>query len=310
MSKSSSWSGVLFAAGGALGFASKGIFAKYLYARGIPFETVLTLRSLCSLPVMWAWVLWLRGWDSIRVASPRAILGAALGGTLCYCFGALLDFYALSMLDASVERVVLFSYPAMIVLAGFMLGRGAPSMRILLALALTYCGIFLTVGGFDPHLLRQNTTGALLVLVCAATFAAFFLISERYVGRLGSQQFALYAMTAAALVLCVYFTIRIGWQEVYLTAIDWALMAGLVVFATVLPIFLSAEGVRRIGAQRSALAGTIGPIATMALAALLLGERLHSIQIAGSILIVIGILVLELKRADIAKKTAASSTLP
>jgi drug/metabolite transporter (DMT)-like permease len=305
MSKSSNWSGVLFAAGGALGFASKGIFAKYLYARGMSFETLLTLRSLLSLPIMWAWVLWLRGWESIRVASPRAIIGAAVGGVLCYCIGALLDFYALISLDASVERVVLFSYPAMVVLAGMGMGRGRPSARIVLALAITYCGIFLTVGGFDAHLLRQNAGGTLLVLICAATFAAYFLISERYVGRLGSQQFALFAMTAAAAALCVYFSVRIGWHRIRLDATEWALMAGIVMFATVLPMFLAAEGVRRIGAQRSALAGTVGPIATMILAALLLDERLHALQIAGSLLIVAGILVLELRRAVIPKDADA-----
>jgi drug/metabolite transporter (DMT)-like permease len=304
MARSSSWSGVLFAAGGALGFASKGIFAKFLYAHGMTFEAVLALRTIFALPIMWAWVLFYRGWESIRVASPRAILGAALGGTLCYCFGALLDFYALTILPASVERVVLFSYPAMIVMAGMALGRGTPSARILIALLLTYCGIFLTVGGFDPHLLRQNAAGTVYVLICAATFAAYFLISERYVGRLGSQQFALFAMTAAGLVLNLIFFARDGWRTVHMQATDSVLMAGLVIFATVLPMFLSAEGVRRIGAQRAALAGTVGPIATMLVAAALLDERLHLLQIAGSALIVIGILVLEFKRADLVKEAA------
>ena len=296
---------MLLAAGGALGFASKGIFAKYLYARGMPVDTLLTLRSLLSLPIMWAWVLWLRGWESIRAASPRAILGAACGGVLCYCFGALLDFHALTLLDASVERVVLFSYPAMIVLAGMFMGRGAPSRRIVLALLLTYCGIFLTVGGFNPQLLRQNATGTVLVLICAASFASYFLISERFVGRLGSQQFALYAMSAAGIALAALFTARDGWRGVHLQAADGWLMAGMVIFASVLPMFMAAEGVRRIGAQRSAMAGTVGPVATMLLAALLLGERLHLIQLAGSALIVVGILVLELKRADLVKQAAA-----
>ena len=298
-------SGVLLAAGGAVGFASKGIFAKYLYARGMSFDALVALRSALSLPFMWAWVLWLRGWGSIRSGSARAVCGAAFAGVACYCFGALIDFYALTLLPASVERVVLFSYPAMIVLAGMLLGRGAPSARILIAIALTYAGIFLTVGGFDISLLRSNVTGTILVLICAATYAFYFLVSERYVGTLGSQQFALYAMTAASIVLNLMFVVRVGWHHIQMQAVDWFLMAGLVIFATVLPMFMSAEGVRRIGAQRSALAGTIGPIATMALATALLGERLQLLQLAGSALIIVGILVLELKRTDIASEAAA-----
>ena len=303
--KKSDWSGVLLAAGGAVGFASKGIFAKFLYARGMSFETLLALRSALSLPVMWAWVLWLRGWDSIRSASRGAVIGASVGGIACYTIGALLNFYALTMLPASVERVILFSYPAMIVIAGMLMGRGSPSLRAVIAIVLTYLGIFLTVGGFDASLLRANMSGAIYVLICAATYAFYFLVSERYVGTLGSQQFALYAMTAAGIALIALFSVRIGWTRLRMQYEDWALMAGLVLFATVLPMFLAAEGVRRIGAQRAALAGTIGPVATLALASLLLGERLQSAQLAGSALIVVGILVLELKRSAIVAETTA-----
>jgi drug/metabolite transporter (DMT)-like permease len=303
--KKSGWSGVLLAAGGAVGFASKGIFAKFLYARGMSFETLLALRSSLSLPLMWAWVLWLKGWGSIRSASRGAVLGASLGGIICYCIGSLFNFYALTLLPASVERVILFSYPAMIVLAGMSMGRGSPSARVVIAIGLTYLGIFLTVGGFDASLVRANSTGAVYVLICAATYAFYFLVSERYVRTLGSQQFALYAMTSAGIALMLLFWIRIGWHRLHLELADWALMAGIVLFATVLPMFMAAEGVRRIGAQRAALAGTIGPVATLAMAAVLLGERLKPMQLAGSALIVIGILVLELKWSAIAGETTA-----
>ncbi|MFO1465564.1 MAG: DMT family transporter [Steroidobacteraceae bacterium] len=301
----SGWAGVACSAGAAIGFASKGVFAKYLYAHGLDFASVLALRSLLTLPVMWAWVLWHQGWDSLRRASSGAIAAAGLGGTVCYGFGAILDFYALSMLDASVERVVLFSYPSMIVLAGVLLGRGLPSGRVLLAIVLTWTGIFFTVGGFDPSLLQRNATGAGYVLICAATYAAYFLLSERYVRRIGSQQFALYAMTAAGAVILLLFTLRGGWAGLHVDIHAALPLAGLVLLATALPLFLASEGVRRIGAQRSALVATIGPVATMVLAALLLGERLHALQLAGSALIIIGILVLELRRPEAAKDLAA-----
>jgi drug/metabolite transporter (DMT)-like permease len=303
--KSARWGGVLLAAGGAVGFASKGIFAKFLYSRGMSFDTLLALRSALSLPVMWVWVLWLRGWRSIRSASREAVIGACVGGVTCYCAGALLNFYALTMLAASVERVILFSYPAMIVLAGMMLGRGRPAARAVIAIVLTYLGIFFTVGGFDAGLLRANSSGAIDVLICAATYAFYFLVSERYVGALGSQQFALFAMTAAGAALTLLFSVRAGWSNVHLAFTDWALMAGLVLFATVLPMFLAAEGVRRIGAQRAALAGTVGPVATLVFASLLLHERLSSLQLLGSGLIVVGILVLELKRTAVVAEAPA-----
>jgi drug/metabolite transporter (DMT)-like permease len=286
---------MLLAATGAAGFATKGIFAKYLYARGVTFDTVLTLRALISTPIMFAWAIHYCGWQTFRDAPRSSVFGAIAAGTLCYGVGALLDFYALTKIDASVERVILFSYPSMIVAAGFLLGRGAPSPRAIAAVAIAYLGIFLAVGGLNHDLLRANLAGSLLVVLCAGTYAVYFLMSERYTRRIGSQSFAAISMGSAAVFLCVVYSLRHDWRSIRLDATDWSLMAGLVAFASVLPMFMVAEGVRRIGAERSALVSTMGPVATIVLAALLLGERLQAAQFAGSVLIIVSILVLELK---------------
>jgi drug/metabolite transporter (DMT)-like permease len=260
------------------------------------FDAVLTLRSAIAAPIMWAWALATRGWAPFRDASIGGLWAALLAGALCYCIGAALDFYALSLIDASVERVLLYSYPSMVVLAGFLLGRGQPSRSAIATVLATYVGIFLVMGGLDSRLLRTNLNGAGLVLICAATFCVYFFISEKYTREMGSQPFVVIAMTSASIGLAILYYVRNGWHPLpSLDAHSWMMMGGLTLFASVLPMFMVAEGVRRIGAERAALASTIGPVATLVLAASLLGERLSRGQLLGAALIVGAIVILELR---------------
>ena len=286
--------GALLAGASAVGFASKGIFAKLLYARGWDFESVLTVRAILALPLVWAWSLWRAGPASMRGLRPNAIAGAAAAGVFCYFFGALLNFYALTVIAASIERVLLFTYPSMVVLLHAMLHRRRPTRRAAAALALTYLGILLVVGGPDIGILKNNLYGAGLVLVCAFTFAVYYLASDRWTRELGSAPFTVIALSAATVALVVYGLAAHGSvASVHGGVADAWLMAGLVMFATVFPMLLMTEGVRRLGAQRSAIVSTIGPPATLFLGALFLGERLSPIQWGGAAIILAGILLMQ-----------------
>ena len=128
---------MLFVAGAAILFASKGLFAKALYQRGVGFELLVTVRAVLAVP-LFAWFAVRAnaparnpaGGDKPPPMRPRAILAAAIAGITCYYVGALVDFWALTLIDASIERVLLFSYPAMVVLIGSVLKRRAPEARV------------------------------------------------------------------------------------------------------------------------------------------------------------------------------------
>jgi len=290
-------------------FAAKGIFAKQLYAMGVGVEALVAIRAVVALPLFWAFALRGGGHATVRAASPRAIAAAAGAGALSYYIGALLDFWALTMIDASIERVLIFSYPAMVVLFTSVRDRAPPSRRVLLAVALTYLGIFFTMGGFDLAEVRANLIGALLVLGSALTYAIYFVMSERYTREIGSAPFTLYAMSSAAFCLtCHFWLTRDAGAE--LTAISpaaWALLLAIGVVCMFIPASLQAEGVRRVGAQRGAVLSTVGPPTTVVLAWALLGERLNAWQWLGIALIVTGILVLDLARAAARRPTTAET---
>ena len=281
---------------GSVLLGAKGVVAKILYARGLDFETVVSLRAVLAIPGFFAITVWQGGLAPLRQVSRAAWLQATLAGVICYAIGASANFFALTLIDASVERALLFSYPAMVVMVGWIASKRRPRALTLVAVVATWLGIALTVGAFRQSLLAQNIVGAGWVLFCSATIAYYFMVSAKLTREMGSAQFTLVAMTAAGVALAVSYGVRSGWAEIDMDAETWAWFLGLVVFVTVLPLYLIAEGVRRIGAQRGAIASTVGPPSAALLAIAFLGEVVTAGQLAGIALIVGGILALELRR--------------
>src|SRR5262245_33958144 len=123
--------GMLFVAGAAILFAIKGLFAKALYQRGVGFELLVTARALMAMPLFIGFAFFNRTQDTAQPRpSRRAYAAAALAGIICYYVGAMVDFWALQMIDASIERVLLFSYPALVVLLSAIMRRAAPERRV------------------------------------------------------------------------------------------------------------------------------------------------------------------------------------
>jgi drug/metabolite transporter (DMT)-like permease len=287
--------GLLGAMLGAVGFATKGIFAKKLYEHGWTFDAVQVARMWLALPVFWLWGWWRVGAPLLR-PDRTALLGAVVAGLICYHFGAMLNFYALTMIDASLERVLLFTYPSMVVIAHSAIYRRAPDTRVVLALGATFLGVVAAVSGLDLDIFRANMHGALLVLLCAASTTAYFLASDRWTPRVGSITFTVWAMSAASLGLAMHALLVPSARPPMPGRDDLWLLAGLVGIATVFAMLMTAEGVRRLGAQRAAVVSTVGPPATILFAVPLLGERLNLVQWLGVVLIIAGILVMELTR--------------
>jgi drug/metabolite transporter (DMT)-like permease len=299
-----------YVAGAAILFASKGLFSKALYLRGVHFELLVTVRALLAMPLFIGFAI-RSNRGSPQARPPRsAFVAAAVAGITCYYVGAMVDFWALELIDASIERVLLFSYPALVVLVNSVLRRQAPQRRVVWTMLLTYAGIFFAMGGVDLGELRDNLFGASLVLVAALTTAIYFLIGERYVHVLGSTRFAAVGMSSSAVVLALHFAAFRSFDEVRaLDAHSWLLLAVLAVACMFVPGLMQAEGVRRVGAQRAAIGSTVGPPTTIVLAALFLGERLNGWQLAGSAMIVVSVLLLSLGKSAAPAADGAQHTI-
>ena len=288
-------------ASGAILLAAKGLFAKHLYAQGLSFHDVAAIRSVLAVPgfALLAWLYRGRNAPSGGHTVPKHdVVLAVFAGLLCYYLGALANFYALTIIDASVERSLLFAYPIFVVLITTAITREPPSPRVLLALVMTLCGVTLVTGALNSELSATEWSGMGWILFCSLSIAIYFLISGELTQRLGSGLFTLIAMTAAAIGMAVHYQFAEGWGNVQLAPAAWWTLIALVIFSTVLPLFLMAEGVRRVGASKASLISTLGPPATAIMAYELTGEVLSAGQLIGIALVVIGVLAMEFKRSQ------------
>jgi len=287
------WVGVLFVLAGAVLLSAKGVYAKLLYQEGVDFITVMAVRSLLALPFFMAWGLSRSGLGLMVKAPPRVLLVTLLAGLISFYLGGIVDFYALTLIDANLERVILFTYPAMIVLALAVHRRRWPQAQVMSGLLLTSVGIVLAIGVFDADLWHANKVGALLVLFCAVTYAGYFFANDYAGNRIGTRGFVFIVTTSSALAVWLHFFIVHDFEDVRLGGRAWLLLTAMTVTTTVAPVALLAEGVRRIGAQRGAVLSTVGPPSTIALSALILGESLRWFQFLGMLAVLAGIYVLE-----------------
>ena len=288
--------GGLLVAVGAVLLAAKGLFAKVLYSLGLTFHDVAAIRSVMAVPgfALLAWLHTRNSQPNGRITLDRGdVLLAIFAGVLCYYLGALANFYALTIIDASIERPLLFAYPIFVVLINSAITGKLPSLRVTMALLMTSLGVALVTGALSSTLSSAEWAGMTWVIFCSLSIAIYFLISGELTPRLGSGLFTLIAMTAAAIGFSGHYQWIFGWQNIDLSQTAWLTIVGLVVFSTVLPLFLVAEGVRRIGAARASLISTVGPPATAFMAHFVTGEVLGPTQWLGVLIVLVGVFFIE-----------------
>ena len=274
--------------------ASKGIFAKQLYSLGVDFETVAATRAALAVPGF-AMIAFLSGSFRRDVALQRSHAVAAMAaGLVCYYLGSMANFYALTLIDASVERALLFTYPALVVLLGVVLGLEPLRKSTFMALFTTCGGIALVMGIDSADGLDTDLRGALWVLFCATTIALYFLVNAQLSPKMGSAMFTLLAMGTAGAAFAVHYELRHGWFNLSIAGEAWMWLAGLVLVATILPLSLISEGLRSIGSRRAAFASTVGPPAAAVMAAIFLNEELSRLQLLGILVVIASIVYLEI----------------
>jgi len=293
------WSGLLLVIAGAILLSAKGILSKLLYAEGLDFQEVITIRAVLSLPLFWLWGIYTIGLAKVVRVESKGLMGALAAGLFCYYIGGSLDFYALTLIDAGLERVLLYTYPSMIVLAHAIWRRRLPSLPMLFALLMSYAGILMAIGAFDRSLWQVNAFGALLVLISALTYAGYFFANDLVGKRTGSIVFTIYAMSAATFALLVHYCLTHSIAELSLSTRACSLFFIMVVFVTVVPLFMLAEGVKQIGAQRAGLISMVGPASTIILASIFLGESMRWFQYCGVALTLTGIIILEWRQKQV-----------
>lgn len=278
--------GALCVVGSAVAFSAKAVIAKLAYREGADPATVLSLRFALALPFFVAAALFTsRG----RTTLPRREVGIiVLLGVLGYYGASVLDFYGLLYISAGLERLILFVYPTLVVALSALLFRTPITRRIVLALALTYGGVALAVKTETAASVGGSLwLGVSLVFAGTLAYACYLIGGGRLIPRLGAVRFTSLALIVATLAMLVHFQV-VGGTFFGHSPLVYGYGVVLALGCTVLPVFLLAEGIRRIGAGPASIIGGVGPVSTIALAHFALGEPVHLVQVLGTALVLVG----------------------
>ena len=305
------WVGPLFAVVGVLGFSFKAILIKLAYAaHPVDPLTLLTLRMLFAAPFFLAMAWWSR--RARHAAAPVIARGDRLRlmalGFIGYYVASLLDFIGLQYISASLERLILFIYPTMVVVLSALLLSKRVTRRALVALFLSYAGIMLVLlhDLALPGSAAALWTGSGIVFASALLYAYYLVASGDLITRIGSLRFTAWAMLASTVFVLLQFALTRDPALLVVPLPVYGLALAMAILSTVLPTLLIAESIHRLGANTSSLIGSLGPVFTIGLGALILGEPLFWAQFAGVALVLAGVLMVTL-RAPAAARIAPES---
>ena len=284
--------GILLAVLAAFGFSFKAIFVKLAYeAAAVDPVTLLALRMSFALPFALFAALWL-----CRSAPPlsRKDWGLLVAlGLLGYYGASILDFIGLQYISAALERLILFTYPTLTVLIGVMFMGKRLEPRQIGALLLSYAGIGLAFA-HDLEVAGDSRTvliGAAFVFASALSYALYSAGAEVSIRNLGTLRFAALAIIISTLASQLHFVVSQPLSALQQPASVYWYSAAMALFSTVLPVLWQSAAVQRIGAARTVLIGTLGPILTIFFGWLLLSEPLSLEQMLGAGLVLAGVLL-------------------
>ena len=284
--------GRFYAVLSAAGFSLKAIFVKLAYAAGpVDALTLLAMRMGLALP-LFVWLLW---WSRGAGEGALSLLDGGrvlLLGMLGYYLSRLFDFYGLELISAGLERLILFSYPTLVLLLQALVMRERPSRRMLLAIGLCYLGLAVAfvhdLGSAGSR--AQVIQGSAWVFASAVTYALYYFGTGVMVRRVGSMRLTALAGGASALMVLVHYGISGDVAELSALHVQiWLYALLMAVLATVLPIYWMALAIQRMGASHTAAVGNLGPVLTLFAAWLLLGEVVSVYQVAGLALVLFGV---------------------
>lgn len=284
---------------GAVCFSSKAVIVKLAYQYHIDSVSLLALRMAFSLPFFILIAVFSRKKNvpSVPVTGKDYLL-LMFYGLMGYYLASLFDFMGLQYITAGLERLILFIYPTLVVLFSWLfLGKKITKSQYV-ALGLTYSGVLLVLfGDVEVQTSQHLVKGGILVFASAVTYALYLMGSGVLIPKFGSVRFNSYAMSVAALGVFIHYLISHGGNQLlqYVPAVyGYSLLMAVV--ATVVPSYLIVEGIRLVGAGNAAIIGSIGPISTILLAYIFLGETVSGVQFVGTVIVLGGILLITIKR--------------
>ena len=290
-------SGFLFTIAGTMLFSLKSIFIKLAFIEGVDTTTLMFLRMTIACPLYILVLMYAIRTRPAKAANlnTRNIAISIVLGFFGYYLASYLDFESLHHISAQLERLVLFTYPIIVAVLSWIFFRERITIKVFFSMILSYAGVgflfFNEAGAGNDNLVL----GTVLVAGAAFFFSIYVVFSKAIITILGSLIFTSIAMSTAVVYIVIQFLATHEFSDLNVSPKIWLLSFLLAVFCTLIPSFLSAEAINRIGATRMSITGSIGPVFTIFIAVVFLGEDFGWEHIVGLLLVLIGVGLLKTK---------------
>lgn len=280
--------GVVLAILGVVLFSAKAIMVKLAYVYNIDSVSLLLLRMIFSLPVyiIIALIVKPENKDDIKKTD---YLWLVFFGFVGYYLASYFDFEGLNYIKAGLERIVLFVYPTLVLLISRVFLKTKISKIQVFAIIMTYLGVLTAFSG-ELDLSSDNLyLGVGLIFLSAFTYAMYLVGSGWLIPKFGVLCFTSYAMIVSTICVLLHYVFTheidlLGYpNEVYLLGVAMAILS------TIIPSFLVSKSIKLIGSSNFSIIASIGPISTILLAYVFLGEQLSVHQVMGTIIVIGGI---------------------
>jgi len=288
--------GALFAVTGIVLFSAKAIMVKLGYRYDVDALTLLLLRMIFALPFFLVVAVRETKKNNNYKITRKDILYIFGLGFLGYYIASYFDFYGLQFISASLERLILFLYPTLVIIISSVVLKKKVSKVQIYAILLTYLGIVVVFADNLSFESQDLWTGTFSILISAFTYAFYLIGSGELIPKIGAVRFTAYAMTFSCLMVILHYLL-INSYEVFNQPWEvYALGFGMAIISTVIPSFLISEAIKRLGAPNFSIYGSLGPISTIILAIINLGERIDLYQILGTIIVIVGVSLVNVKK--------------
>jgi drug/metabolite transporter (DMT)-like permease len=281
--------GLALALLGSIAFSGKAIIVKLAYRHGVDAVTLIMYRMLFALPIFAVMAWWAsRGKPPLTRNDWLGVLGLGLTG---YYLASFLDFAGLAYISASLERLILYLNPTLVVMLGWVLYRRGIHWGQAVGMLISYCGVVL-VFGHEANLQGTNAAwGTLLVFLSAVSYAIYLVYSGEMVRRLGSLRLVGLATTVACLLCLLQFVVlRPFSAAVVAPEVIWLSVLN-ATLCTAAPVLMVMMAIERVGAGMTAQTGMVGPLSTILMGVWILGEPFTVWVAAGTALVITGIFV-------------------
>lgn len=285
---SATGSGIVFAIIGVVLFSAKAVMVKIAYTYQIDHLTLLLFRMVFAFP-FYLLIAFCKKPLHPKEITKKDYVWILFFGFIGYYLASLFDFMGLQHIKAGLERIILFIYPTMVVLLSWFFFKKRITKLQVLAIVVTYVGVFITF--WDELAMNDGSTilGATLILLSALTYASYLVGSGWLIPKFGVVQFTSYAMIVSTVCIVLHYLAIKGFHlssypiEVYLLGLAMA------IFSTLVPSFLVSAAISRLGASTFSIFGSLGPVSTIILAFFFLDERISSLQVFGMLVVIGGV---------------------